>query len=305
MAITSLAQLVAEARKLGPVKVAVAAAADPHSLEAIKLGTAAGLIAESDLIGDRERIAAIAATVGLDLGPHHLVDASDDQIAAWVATQLVWEGDAPFLMKGSLPTAVLLKAVLAAEHTHGRHREKHLFSHVAVLEVPTYHKLLLITDAGMVIAPTLEEKIQIVENAVRVAKALGIAQPKVAALAAVETVNPKMVATTDAKELVELAKSGQFPGCVVDGPVSLDVALSAESAQYKGIDSPVAGDTDVFLVPSIEAGNLLGKALIYLARGKMAGVIAGASAPIPLTSRSETSEGKLASIALAILCARR
>lgn len=306
MAITRLAQLVAEARQLGPVKVAVASAADPHSLEAIKLGTEAGLIAEADLIGDRERISAVAATVGLDLAPHHLVDTSDDQTAAWVATQLVWEGAAPFLMKGSLPTAVLLKAVLAAEHTHGRaHREKHLFSHVALLEVPTYHKLLLITDAGMVIAPTLEEKVQIIENAVRVARALGITQPKVAALAAVETVNPKMVATTDARDLVELARNGHFPGCVVDGPLALDVALSSESAHYKGIDSPVAGDTDIFLVPSIEAGNVLGKALIYLAKGKMAGVIAGASAPIPLTSRSETSEGKLSSIALAILCARR
>ncbi len=305
MPITHLAQMVAEARRLGPVKVAVAAAADPHTLEAIKLGVEAGLIAQADLIGDRSRISAVAASLGLDLTPHHTVEASDDQTAAWLATQLVWEGEASFLMKGSLPTACLLRAVLVAEHAHGgANSAKHLFSHVAVVEVPTYHKLLLITDAGMVIAPTLEEKVQIIENAQRVAQALGLTEPKVAVLAAVETVNPKMPATVEARDLVEMARAGRFPGLVLDGPLALDIALSAESARYKGLDSPVAGDADILLVPSIEVGNILGKALLYLAHGKMAGVIAGASTPIPLTSRSESSEGKLASIALAILCAR-
>lgn len=305
MPITHLAQLVEEARRQGPVRVAVAGAGDEHSLEAIKLAAEAGLLSQAHLVGDAERIEAVARTVGLPLSSHRVVPADGDEEAARVATELVAEGDASLLMKGSLPTSCLLKAVLAAERARRGGAPMHLLSHVAVLEVPTYHKLLIVTDAGMVIAPTLEEKVHLIENAQKVASALGVAQPKVAVLAAVETVNPKMPATVDAHELKELARAGRFPGCVVDGPLALDIALSAESARYKGVSSPVAGDADIFLVPCIEAGNVLGKALLYLAHAKMAGVIAGAFAPIPLTSRSESSQGKLDSIALAILYARR
>lgn len=306
MPLTRLSQLVGEARRRGPVRVAVAAAADAHTLEAVQLATEAGLISRAYLAGEEDRIASAAALLGLDLAHHELVAAPDDEAAARFATELVYRGDATLLMKGSLPTACLLKAVLAAERgANGGESPKHLLSHVAAMEVPTYPKLMLVTDAGMVIAPSLEEKVGLIENAAKVARALGIAVPKVALIAAVETVNPKMPATVEAHELVELARAGHFPGLVVDGPLALDVALSAESARYKGVESPVAGDTDIFVVPSIEVGNVLGKALLYLAHGKMAGVVAGARAPIPLTSRSATSEGKLDSIALAVLCARQ
>lgn len=304
MPITRLSQLVEEARRQGPATVAVAAAGDEHSLEAIKLSQEAGLVSQADLVGDPARIEAVAAQVGLDLTPHRVVPAAGDQEAAERATLLATDGEAALLMKGSLPTACLLKAVLAVERARHGDGPRRLLSHVAAIEVPAYHKLMLVTDAGMVIAPTLEEKLQLIDNARKVAGALGIAHPKVAVLAAVETVNPKMPATVEAQEIAELAKAGRFPGCTVDGPLALDIALSAESARYKGVESPVAGDTDVFLVPCIEAGNVLGKALLYLAGGKMSGVIAGGSVSIPLTSRSETPEGKLASIALAILCGR-
>ncbi|MGE5553579.1 MAG: bifunctional enoyl-CoA hydratase/phosphate acetyltransferase [Betaproteobacteria bacterium] len=305
MPITHLEQLIGEARRLGPVKVAVAAADDVHTLEAVKLGAEAMLISSAHLFGQVERISAAARSVGVDLSVHEVVEAPDEEAAARLAVEQAYEGRACLVMKGSLPTAALLKAVLAAERAcSGEGHLKHLLSHVAVMEVPTYHKLLLITDSGMVIAPTLEEKAQIIRNAQRVAGALGIARPKVAALAAVETVNPKMPATVEAHELAEMARAGFFPGLVLDGPVALDVALSAESARYKGVESPVAGDADILLVPSIEAGNLMGKAILYLARGKMAGLVAGASVPIPLTSRSETAEGKLNSIALAVLYRR-
>jgi phosphate butyryltransferase len=296
--------LIGEARRLGPVEVAVAAADDLHTLEAVKQGAEAGLVSRAHLFGDGERITAVARSLGFDLAPHDVVETADEETAARLAVGLAYGGEASLLLKGSLPTASLLKAVLAAERARTNHQRR-LLSHVAVMEVPTYHKLLLITDAGMIIAPTREEKVQIIRNAQRVAQALGIAVPKVAVLAAVETVNPKMRATVEAHKLAELARAGGFPGLVLDGPLALDVALSAESARYKGLSSPVAGDADIFLVPSIEVGNVLGKAILYLARGRMAGLVAGASVPLPLTSRSETSQGKLFSLALAILYARR
>ncbi len=306
MPITHLAQMVAEARRLGPVKVAVAAANDIHTLEAVKLAEEAGFLSRADLIGEAARITALAAGLGLDLSRHRVLEAPDDESAARLATDLVSSGEDAFLLKGSLPTACLLKAVLAAGRARtGEGGPERLLSHVGVFEVPAYHKLLLLTDGGMVIAPTLEEKVQLIENAACVARALGIVQPKVAVLAAVETVNPKMPATVDAQALTELARAGRFPGLVVDGPLALDLAVSAEAALYKGVGSPVAGEADIFLAPCIEAGNLLGKALLHLAQGRMAGVIVGAGAPLPLVSRAETPEGKVFSLALAVLlCAK-
>lgn len=302
MPVSHLEQLVDDARRLGPARVAVAAAGDVHTLEAVKLAAETGLLSRADLIGDRERIAALAAGLGLDLSLHRVLAAPDDETAARLATDLVSSGEDSFLLKGSLPTACLLKAVLAAERAHsGEGRPERLLSHVGVFEVPAYHKLLLLTDGGMVIAPTLEEKAQLIDNAACVARALGIARPKVAVLAAVEAVNPKMPATVDAQALTEMARAGRFPGLVVDGPLALDLAVSAEAARYKGVGSPVAGDADIFLVPCIEAGNLLGKALLHLAQGRMAGVIMGAVAPLPLVSRAESPQGKVFSLALAVL----
>jgi phosphate butyryltransferase len=300
--ITRFADLVEEARRLGPVKVAVAAAEDEHALEAIKLATQAGLVSQAVLVGDADQIAGLAEALDLDLSPHQVVEAPDDEGAARYAANLVWRGEAAVLMKGALATASLLKPVVALERTRDS-VQKPLLSHVAVFEVPTYHKLLLVTDGGMVISPTLEEKVRIIGNAREVAAVLGIAVPKVAVLAAVETVNLKMPSTVEAHELVQMAKDGRLTGVLVDGPLALDGAISAVSAAYKGIEGPVAGDSDILLVPDIELGNSLGKSLIYFAQAKMAGLVVGGVAPIVLTSRSESPEGKLTSLALAVLYA--
>lgn len=301
MPFTSFAALIEACRRKGPVRVAVAAAEDEHALEAVKLATVGGLVSEAVLFGDGATIAALAGELDLDLSPHRVVATADAEESARRAAELVWEGEASVLMKGGLTTAALLKPVLALEHARSHRR---LLSHVAVFEVPTYHKLLLVTDGGLVIAPTLEEKVQIIENARQVAAALGIERPKVAVLAAVETVNPKMPATVEAQELVQMAQDGRLSGVLVDGPLALDGAISAVSAAYKGIEGPVAGDTDIILVPDIELGNALGKSLVYFAQARMAGVVVGGVATIVLTSRSETPEGKLASLALAVLCGR-
>ncbi|MGE5508987.1 MAG: bifunctional enoyl-CoA hydratase/phosphate acetyltransferase [Chitinophagales bacterium] len=302
MPITSFSGILEAARSHGPVTIAVAAAEDVHTLEAVRLAGENGL-ARALLAGRRERIAELAGEVGLDLSSHAIVEADLPETAARLAAEAVFAGQAQLLMKGSLSTAALLKAALACEKERDG-RARRLLSHVAVFEIPGHRKLLFLTDAGMIIAPTLDEKVELIANARQVAAALGVERPKVAVLAAVETVNPKMPSTIEAFELVELHKSGRIPGVILDGPVSFDIAVDAASAAYKGVQSPVAGDADILLVHDIDVGNPLGKSLIYFGGAKMAGVVAGGSYPIVLTSRSETPEGKLVSIALAVLYGR-
>jgi phosphate butyryltransferase len=198
-------------------------------------------------------------------------------------------------MKGILGTADLLKAVLDKEIGL---RGKNLLSHVMVYKVPAYHKLIFLTDGGMNIAPTLEEKRQIIENAIQVCTAMGLEQPKVAALTAVEKVSDKMQATVDAAKLREMSDAGDFGSAIVDGPLSFDLAFSKEAAKHKGVESPVAGETDVLLVPTIEVGNGIGKCMTYFASSQSAGVVMGAKAPIVLVSRADTHQAKLYSIAL-------
>jgi phosphate butyryltransferase len=281
-------------------RIAVAAAQDEEVLTAVEAARAAGL-ADAILIGDRPSIEKIAESAGVDLSNYEIVHEAELAKSAASAVAHVRRGEATFLMKGLLDTSIILKAALNKETGINAGR---LASHVGVIESPQYHKLIVLTDAAINIAPILGEKIDIVRNAVDCAHAIGVDLPKVALLAAVEKVNPeKMPCTADAAILTQMNRRGQISRCVIDGPLALDNAISAEAARIKKIDSPVAGDADVLVAPDIEAGNILYKALLDLGGAKGAGLVLGAASPIVLTSRSDTAETKLASIALAVLVA--
>jgi phosphate butyryltransferase len=276
-------------------RIAVAAAADTPVLEAVHAATEAE-IAEAILIGVKKDIETIAARIGLDSGRIEIIDIADPRQAAMKAVSCVREGAADILMKGLLSTEILLKAVLNKEN--GLPTGK-LLSHVGMFQSPYYPKLFCITDAAMNIAPVFEEKLGILSNAVDMYHRIGETNPKVAVMAAVETVNPKMEPTIHAAMLTRMNHRGQIKGCIVDGPLALDNAISTEAAEHKGIISEVAGNVDIILVPDIESGNLLYKSLIFLGGAVAAGVIIGAQAPIVLTSRSDSEKSKLYSIALA------
>ena len=287
------------AQEKGPKKMAVAVAQDEDVLGAIKLAYEKGIV-EPILVGDSELIQKLAAGISFDISNVQIIDEKDGVEATRKATALVSSGEAQVLMKGLIDTSVIMKAVLDKEIGL---RTDSVISHVAVFDVPTYHKVFMVTDAAMIIAPDLDQKKKIIENAVKLAHSLDIAEPKVAVLAAKEKVSPKMEATVHAKELANMNKAGEISGCIVDGPFALDNAVSKESARIKGIDSVVAGDADILLAPDIEAGNVLYKALSFLANAKSAGLIVGTSKPIVLTSRADNEEAKLNSIVLATLMA--
>jgi phosphate butyryltransferase len=259
-------------------------------VEAVKLQ-----IVDAILVGDEEKIKEIAAKENLSLENIRIVNEKNIIGAAAKAVELVTNGEAHFIMKGMLGTSDLLRAVLNKE---AGLRGKGLLSHVMVYDVPTYHKLLFITDGGMVTYPELKDKIEIINNAVEVAHALQIDIPKVAPVCAVEVVNSSMQATLDAAALSLMNKRGQIKGCLIDGPLGLDNAISKEAAEHKGIISDVAGDSDILLVPNIEAGNFLGKSLTYFAKAESAGIIVGAKCPVVLVSRADSAKSKLYSIAL-------
>jgi phosphotransacetylase/acyl dehydratase len=253
------------------------------------------------LVAPLARLRALAQRMGVDLSPYRIVDAPHSHAAAELAVALVRNGEADLLMKGSLHTDELLGAVVARE---GGLRTERRLSHVFLMDVPTYPKLLLITDGAINVAPSLDEKRDICQNAIDLASALGIARPKVAVLAAVETINPKMVATTDAAALCKMAERGQITGGLIDGPLAMDNAISAEAAAMKGIRSEVAGDPDILLAPDLEAGNILAKQLSFMANADAAGVVLGARVPIVLTSRADSVRARLASCAVAVRMAR-
>ncbi len=288
------------ALKKGPKKIAVAVAQDKDVLEAVKAGYEKGLI-KPVLLGDKNAIEKIAKNIHLDLENIELIDEKDITLAARIATELVSSGEASILMKGLVDTSIIMKAVL--DHDIGLRTDR-IISHIAVFEVVTYHKIFMVTDAAMIIAPSLEQKKQIAENAISLAHSLGIKMPKLAVIAAKEKVSEKMEATVHAKELTDMNKRGEIKGAIVDGPFALDNAISKESARIKGIDSVVAGDADILLVPDIEAGNVLYKALSFLANAESAGLIVGTKNPIVLTSRADSSEAKFNSIVLATLMAK-
>lgn len=289
------------AQDKGPKTISVAVAEDPDVLSAIKMATEKGIVVPI-LVGNKEKIKAVANEVGLDVKDMEIIDELDGTLACRIATELVSSGKAQILMKGLIDTSIIMKQVLDKEIGL---RTENVISHVAVFEVPTYHKIFLVTDAAMNIAPDLQQKKEILENAVQLAIAVGIEQPKVAVIASKEKVSPKMEATVHAKELTDMNLRGEILNCIVDGPLALDNAISKESAKIKGIHSLVAGDADILLVPNIDAGNVLYKALTFLANAKSAGLIIGTKAPIVLTSRADNEDAKLNSIALAVLMASK
>ena len=257
-------------------------------------------LAELVLVGDSELTRAIAASEGFDISRMELIHEPRSQDAAYQVMKLVSEGRVDIAMKGKVETSDFLRAALSKELAL---RTGRLFTHVAAFEIPGFDRLIFISDAGVVVAPDLEAKVQIVQNAILVAHGLGIALPRVAVLAATEVVNPKIPTTLDAANLSKMADRGQISGGLVDGPLALDNAISPESAQIKGIKSEVAGYADILIAPDIEAGNVLAKAITYFAQGKMAGVVVGARCPLILPSRSDTRENKLISLALGVMLA--
>jgi len=298
--LSNFAAVINKAKEFGPITISVAAAQDQDVLLAVKAAGEAGL-AQAILVGDANEIRRLAKEVGL---PEDItiVDRLDLKEAAKVAVSLVRSGRAQILMKGLINTGDFLKAALKQDEGI---RSGRLLSHLTCYEVPGEDKLIFYTDGGVNIAPGFEEKKDILANALAALSDLGIKQPNVAILAANEQVNPKMPATVDARALAELyAQNDDFSG-IVEGPISMDVALSLEAASHKGIISNVSGNVDLFMVPNIEAGNLLSKALIHYAGFKIAGVILGAISPIIMVSRSDTAQSKLSSIALASLLANR
>ncbi len=295
--IKRLQELVELAQKNPPARVAVAAAAHNLVLQSVQRAMRLDLIIPL-LVGREEDIRAEAAAIGWDLEGVRIVPTETNKAAARAAVNLVRRGEAQVLMKGYLHTDEMLHAVLQPEVGL---RTDRLLSHVFVLEVPTYHKLLLITDAAININPNISQKAAITQNAVDLARKLGVERPKVAALSSVETINPNIPSTIHAACLSKMAERGQIKGAIVDGPLAFDNAISARAADEKGIVSPVAGDVDVVIVPDLDAGNILSKNLEYLASAKMAGMVMGAAAPVVLTSRSDPPRARVYSLALANL----
>ena len=274
--------------------LSVAAAHDEEVLLAVKDACEMNII-KAILIGEEDKIRKIADEIKFDLTDVEVINECDLKLCAEKAVKLVSSGKADYVMKGLLDTSIILKEVLNKEYGL---RTDSLLSHVMIYEVPSYHKLLILTDGGMNINPDVSQKKKIVDNAIKAAKSLGIDTVKVACLAAKEKVNPKMQATLDADELKTMCKDGMFgKGAIVEGPIAFDLAVSEEACKIKGYESEVGGDADILLVPNIETGNGIGKALTYMANAKSAGIIMGAKAPVVLVSRADTHESKLYSIA--------
>lgn len=294
--IRSLEQLRISGENTCSSRLAVAVAQDAEVLLAVDKAHRLG-IATATLVGEESEIRSIAAQLNIDLADYEIVQESDKVEACRKAVKLVRDKQADVVMKGIVDTAIILKAVLDKEIGL---RDAPVLSHVAVFEVPGYDRLFYLSDAAMNIAPDVEAKKHILKNTVKVAHALGNENPIAACLCAVEKVNPKMQATLDAAALVEANKAGEINGCTVIGPLALDNAISVEAAHHKGITDPNAGHADILLVPAIEVGNVFYKSMVFMAKAKNAGVIVGAKAPIVLTSRADSDETKLNSIALAL-----
>lgn len=295
--ISNLSTLIERAKENPPKGVVVAAAEDVAVLGAIKKAVEEGVVYPI-LVGNKSEIEKVANSIQFDLSNIEIInnDDNDSLHSAEIAIEQIHKGKASILMKGNIATGTLLKAVLNKEK--GLRKSK-ILSHVAFFESPYYHKLLCVTDVAMNISPSLEDKVHILNNAVEACHKIGIDRPKVAVVAAVETVNPKMKATIEAAELTEMNKNGVITGCVVDGPLAIDNAISKDAAALKGITGEVAGDCDIILAPYIEAGNMFYKALNFLGGASVAAIIMGATVPIVLTSRADSTQSKFMSIALA------
>jgi len=292
-------QLLQRCSRLEAVPTAVAHPCEETALAGAIDAAGKGLIVPI-LVGPAGKVQDVAKNAGIDVSKARIVDVPHSHAAAAKAVELVRNGEAELLMKGSLHTDELLGAVVARET--GLRTGRRL-SHVFIMDVPTYHKVLVVTDAAINIAPTLDEKVDICQNAIDLAISLGLRRPKVAILAAVETVSSKMPATIDAAALCKMAERGQITGGVLDGPLAFDNAISKDAAKIKGITSEVAGDPDILVAPDLEAGNMLAKQLTFLANADAAGLVLGARVPIILTSRADSVRSRIASCAVAVLAA--
>jgi len=294
-------EVISKVKSQSMKKVAVAVAQDEPVLEAIRDAKKNG-IADAILVGDKDEIIKIAETIGMNIDEYEIIDEKDVNKASIETVKLVSSGKADMMMKGLVDTATFLRAVLNKEV--GLRTGKQM-SHIAIFEVPGYDRLLFVTDAAFNMYPELKEKIDIIKNAVQVAHALENNMPKVAPICAVEVVNPSMPATLDAANLSKMNERGQIKGCIIDGPLALDNALSKEAAAHKKISGPVAGEADILLMANIEAGNAVYKCLTYTTESKNGGLLMGAAAPVIVTSRADSPETKMNSIALASLVAGR
>lgn len=292
-------ELLRRCSDLEPIPTAVAHPCEESALEGAVQAAAKGLI-KAILVGPRSKIVEIARRAAIDLGKTEIIDVAHSHAAAEKAVELVREGRAELLMKGSLHTDELLAAVVARESGLRTGRR---ISHVFIMDVPTYHKVLVITDGAINIAPALEDKVDICQNAINLAAVLGVKRPKVAILAAVETVTSKMPATIDAACLCKMSERGQITGGLLDGPLAFDNAISRDAARTKGIVSDVAGDPDILLAPDLESANILAKQLTFLAGADSAGLVLGARVPVILTSRADSVRSRIASCAVAMLAA--
>lgn len=291
-------RLLERCKSMPAVPTAVAHPCEESALRGALQAAQVGLI-EPILVGPKDEIEQTADSAGLTLRKVEIVDAENSLAAAQKAVALVREGKAEVLMKGSLHTDELMSAVVSRDGLRTGRRISHAF----VMDVPTYHKVLIVTDAAINIAPTLEDKVDICQNAIDLAVSLGCTKPKVAILAAVETINSKMQATLDAAALCKMAERGQIKGGLLDGPLAFDNAISRDAARTKGIKSEVAGDPDILLTPDLEAGNILAKQLSFLANADSAGIVLGARVPVILTSRADSVRSRIASCAVAKLVA--
>ena len=292
-------RLLERCRGLAPIPTAVAYPCDESSLSGAIDAAKLGLIVPI-LVGPASTIADVALAKGIDIHGVQVIDMPNSRAAAARAVELVRQGQAELVMKGSLHSDEVLGAVIAKET--GLRTGRRL-SHAFLMDVPTYHKVLIVTDAAINIAPTLEDKVDICQNAIDLARTFGVERPKVAILAAVETVNSKMPATLDAAALCKMADRGQIKGGLLDGPLAFDNAISRDAAKTKGIASDVAGDPDILLAPDLEAGNMMAKMLSFLANADSAGLVLGARVPVILTSRADSVRSRIASCAVAVLAA--
>ncbi|MCR3905496.1 MAG: bifunctional enoyl-CoA hydratase/phosphate acetyltransferase [Tenericutes bacterium] len=297
--IKSMQDIVKKAQLLEPKKIAVAAANDYHVLEAVNMAKEAKLV-DPILLGDKKEIEKMLKDLKIYQNDFEIIDIPDPAIASQEAVKLVSSGKADILMKGFVDSSIILRAAL--DRDYGL-RTPNRLSHVSVMEIPSYHKILLMSDGAMNIDPDVDVKQEIIENGVIIAHAMGIKHPLVGCIAAVEKVNPKMQATLDAQELIIRNQNDRIKGCTIGGPFGMDNAINKEAAQIKDIADPMAGNVDFLLMPQIESGNIFYKSMMFLGNAKSASIIAGAKKPIVLTSRADSMESKFYSIALAALVA--
>jgi phosphate butyryltransferase len=299
--IATFEEMITAARQLGPVPVAVAAAHDPQVLRAVGQAQAEGMV-EATLIGDGSAISALAAEEGVALSGVEVVDESDPALAAGQAVALAREGRAGVVVKGQIKTSSLLSAVMNRQTGI---RGPRLLTHVGIFEVPGRDRLIYLSDSGVVVYPDLYQKLEIIKNVVEVARLFGFTEPRVAILAASETVHPRIPASIDALALTRMAEQGWVEGALVDGPLGLELAISPRVAALEGSESPIAGRADILIVPNVEAGNIAAKGLQYFARARMAGLVVGARVPVIISSRADSAETRYLSLAMAAILARR